>query len=155
MELAVLRLTEVIQKSEPGKRAEAQLRSRAEELNQRVKEHDRAAALAEAEARKQTDMHAASAKLREAGRLRRQAEHEKREASIELEELRRQLTDETLLKAQPLIAQISNERGVDVVLLAPNPGLAYYTPKVDITAELIERMNALAEQPSSSKGAAK
>lgn len=141
MQVAVLRLADLVRESHAGQQAEAQLKERVEALNQDVREQQRAASLAEAEARRIPEPQKAAEKQQEAARLRRAAEHAKQEAGIEAESMRKQLLEQTLQTVQPIIDTVAREQSVDLVLLAPNPGLAYFNPSLDITQTVRERFD--------------
>ena len=60
---------------------------------------------------------------------------------IQLEQERRLLLDQVLHVLQPLIETFAKERGLDLVLTAPSPALAYFAASLDVTDELIARLD--------------
>ena len=147
MTIAVIRLADVVARSHRGARADAEMKARLEALQKEVAETERKTLLAEAEARRLGPQRGALAKRSAAAKLRRTAEHAKREAEIAIEEMRRQLLDDVLLAVEPYVQEVAEAHDVDLVLLAPNPGLAYYKPSLDLTDEIIGRLDQ--EKPES------
>ena len=147
MKIAVLRLTDVVAESRRGKAADLEVQQRAEALQKSVADQERVALLAEAEARKATDLNDAQTKGSHAAKLRREAEHFKSEAEITLDEMRRQLLEDVLSAVQPHIQKLAEAHQADLVLLSPNPGIAYVNPAIDLTDDLLQRLDA--ESPPS------
>jgi outer membrane protein len=56
-----------------------------------------------------------------------------------------ELLEPILDKLQNVIKEISTEQNIDIVLEASTGGILYAVPALDITDEVIERMNRLAE----------
>lgn len=141
MNLAILRLVDLIGQSKLGKNAEAALQARIGVLNKETTDKERAAMLAEAEARQARDPKAGAELHQTAARARREADFRKNEAGIEVEALRRNLVESVMAQIQPLVAAITKERGLSLVLLYPNPGVAFYSPDCDITDEVLRRLD--------------
>jgi Skp family chaperone for outer membrane proteins len=140
MKVAVLRLNAVVAESRAGKTAEKTLAGQVEKLQAELKAKQREATKAKAEARQPSNA-ADPAKQQEAGRLEREAEHLGREAEIQVESLRQELLNDVLVGAHKEIEALAKEREADLVMLAPNPGLAYFNPALDITNDLIARLD--------------
>ncbi len=146
MKIAVLQPNEIVAQSNLGKSAEQGFRKRIDALQKIISEQEREAMKIEAQARNQKDRREANKQAQVAARLRRDVEHSKREASIEIEEMRTELLHDVLAKAQPMIRDIAATEEIDLILTAPNPSLAFFKPEIDLTSRVVEAINAASEK---------
>jgi Skp family chaperone for outer membrane proteins len=64
------------------------------------------------------------------------------DAQRQFNQVRDRILGDFEARLDPLVAQIAGERGVSVVFNSETPGLLYFDPAIDITDELIARLNA-------------
>jgi Skp family chaperone for outer membrane proteins len=66
------------------------------------------------------------------------------DAQRQFNQVRDRILGDFEARLDPLVAQIAGERGVPVVFNSETPGLLYFDPAIDITDELIARLNVMA-----------
>lgn len=72
------------------------------------------------------------------------------DAEAELANLDRQLQEEFAKKLRPVVAQIAAEDHIGIIFEYPQPMIVWVAPKIDITAKVIERLDA-ASKPKENK----
>lgn len=64
------------------------------------------------------------------------------DAQRQFSQVRDRILGDFEARLDPLVAQIAGEHGVPIVFNSETPGLLYFDPAIDITDELIARLNA-------------
>ena len=70
--------------------------------------------------------------------------YQQQKARLDLESRRDAARSRVLDELQPLLARLVEERGVSVVLTIPRPEVAYASPAIDLTADLLDLYDAQA-----------
>lgn len=70
------------------------------------------------------------------------------DAQAEVQELQQELQDEFQAKLMPVIQQVSTDMGLHFVFNAPEAGLVWADPSVDITADVIKKLDASSGKPA-------
>lgn len=68
------------------------------------------------------------------------------DAEKELQELQAQLQQEFTRRIEPVLAQVGQEKGLHLIFNGPDSGLVWGDPGIDITADVIKRLDAIATQ---------
>ena len=77
------------------------------------------------------------------------AERFQQDAQAEINELQQEVQNEFVKKLSPIIDAIANEKGLFIVFNAAESGLAWAAPGLDLTADVIKKLDAQAKPPSS------
>ncbi|OLC48460.1 MAG: hypothetical protein AUH43_09425, partial [Acidobacteria bacterium 13_1_40CM_65_14] len=64
------------------------------------------------------------------------------DAQAEINELQQEVQSEFIKKVSPIIEAVAKERGVQLVFDLNNAGLAYFDPGLDLTADVIKKLDA-------------
>ena len=133
---AVVNIQRLIAESTAGKAATAQLRAFQTQKQKAI-------------ADKQVDVQ----QLTRSGAIRAQVEKAQLElqrltedAETELAALNRQLQEAFEKKLRPVVAQIAVEEHIGIILELPQPMIIWAAPAVDLTAKVIQRLEAEAKQ---------
>jgi outer membrane protein len=81
-------------------------------------------------------------KQAELGKLQREAQFAQQDWQAQVESLNKQLLDEFEGKALPIVEQIRNEKGLLAIFTIPSPGIAVFHPGLDLSAEVVKRLDA-------------
>ncbi len=73
------------------------------------------------------------------------------DAQAEIQELQTEVQNEFARKVQPLIDQLAKEKGLHVVFNVNDAGFAWVEPGLDLTPELIKKLDAAAKPAASPK----
>jgi outer membrane protein len=73
------------------------------------------------------------------------AERFQQDAQAEINELQQEVQNEFVKKLNPIIDQIAKEKGVDLLFNASESGIAWAAPGLDLTADVIKRLDAAAK----------
>jgi outer membrane protein len=148
--LATINSQEVLEKSVEGMKAIAQLQAADKKFGDQIARIDdqikqlqgrltaqRMTLTAEAGAAIQADI------------VKRQTERQRavEDASRSMQEL--QATTLTRIQADliPVIEQLRKDKGLDLIFDVAKPGIAYFTPTLDVTAEVVRRYDAIKAAP--------
>jgi outer membrane protein len=64
------------------------------------------------------------------------------DAQAEINELQQEVQNEFIKKVSPMIEAVAKEKGVQLVFDLNNAGLAYFDPGLDLTADVIKKLDA-------------
>ena len=70
------------------------------------------------------------------------AERFQQDAQAEINEIQQEVNAEFMKKVQPIIDQIANEKGLHFVFNAADAGLAWAAPGLDLSGEVIKKLDA-------------
>ena len=73
------------------------------------------------------------------------AERFQQDAQAEIQELQAEVQNEFVKKLQPIIEQVAKEKGLELLFNASESGIAWATPGLDLTADVIKKLDALAK----------
>ncbi len=73
------------------------------------------------------------------------------DAQSEVQELQQEVQNEFVKKLSPIIDQLANEKGLHLVFNAGDAGIAWATPGLDLTAEVIKKLDGLAKPATAPK----
>lgn len=136
--------------SEEGKAASARIqdlqKKRAAELTAKQKELQGRQEKLQQGLSVMNDTARASAE-REIEKLQRELQFAQQDAQSDVEQLTQQLQDEFGKRLQPIVDAVANEKGLHMILQAQQ-GIAWANPGLDLSDEIVKRLNA-------AKGAAK
>jgi outer membrane protein len=79
------------------------------------------------------------------------AERFQQDAQAEVQELQQEVQSEFVKKLSPIIDQLANEKGLHLVFNAGDAGLAWAAPGLDLTSEVIKKLDALAKPATPAK----
>jgi outer membrane protein len=89
---------------------------------------------------------AARAQLeKEIDRQTKEAERFQQDAQAEINELQQEVQSEFVKKLSPIIDQIANEKGLQIVFNAVESGIAWASPGLDLTADVIKKLDTNAK----------
>jgi outer membrane protein len=78
------------------------------------------------------------------------AERFQQDAQAEINELQQEVQNEFVKKLSPIVEAIAVEKGLHLVLNAAESGLAWATPGLDLTGEVVKKLDA-ASKPATAK----
>ena len=88
---------------------------------------------------------------KEIERQQREGERFQQDAQAEINEIQQEVNNEFMKKVQPIIDQIAIERGLHFVFNAPEAGLAWAAPGLDISADVIKKLDSTAKPAAAPK----
>jgi outer membrane protein len=88
---------------------------------------------------------------KEIERQQKEGERFQQDAQAEVNELQQEVQNEFFKKVQPILDQIANEKGLQVVLNTADAGLAWVAPGLDLSAEVVKRLDAGAKPATAPK----
>lgn len=148
--LATVNSQEVLEKSAEGKKAIAQLQAADKKFGDQITRIDdqikqlqgrltaqRLTLTAEAAAGIQADIQ------------KRQTERQRavEDASRSMQELQATTLSQIQADLMPLIEQVRKDKGLDLIFDVAKPGIVFFNPSLDITAEVIRRYDAIKAAP--------
>jgi outer membrane protein len=71
------------------------------------------------------------------------AERFQQDAQAEINELQQEVQNEFVKKLSPIVEQLATEKGLHLVFNASESGIAWATPGLDLTGEVIKKLDAL------------
>jgi Skp family chaperone for outer membrane proteins len=69
------------------------------------------------------------------------AERFQQDAQAEINELQQEVQNDFVKKLSPIVEQIATEKGLHLVFNASESGIAWFTPGLDLTAEVIKKLD--------------
>ena len=148
--LAIINSQEVLEKSAEGMKAIAQLQAADKKFGDQIARIDdqikqlqgrltaqRLTLTAEAAAGIQADIQ------------KRQTERQRavEDASRSMQELQATTLTRVQADLMPVIEQVRKDKGLDLIFDVAKPGIVYFTPTLDLTAEVIRRYDAIKAAP--------
>jgi Skp family chaperone for outer membrane proteins len=88
---------------------------------------------------------------REIDRQTKEAERFQQDAQAEINELQQEVQNEFVKKLQPIIEQIAIEKGLHILFNAVESGIAWATPGLDLTADVVKKLDATAKPAATPK----
>ena len=88
---------------------------------------------------------------KEIERQQREGERFQQDAQAEINEIQQEVNNEFMKKVQPIIDQIAVEKGLHFVFNAPEAGLAWAAPGLDISADIIKKLDSTAKPAAAPK----
>jgi Skp family chaperone for outer membrane proteins len=73
------------------------------------------------------------------------AERFQQDAQAEINELQQEVQNEFVKKLSPIVEQLATEKGLHLVFNASESGIAWATPGLDLTGEVIKKLDALSK----------
>ena len=145
MKIAVVNATDVLQKSQEGKRVTAQLEAKNKSLQEELTRIDDR--IRDLETRLNTQRLTLSQEayanlVSDLDKQRTERERFVQDSRRELNDLQLRLFNRLQLELRPIIAEIGKERNLDVIFDIEGGGIIYFNPAVDITPEVIQKYDA-------------
>ena len=78
------------------------------------------------------------------------AERFQQDAQAEINELQQEVQNDFVKKLSPIVEQLATEKGLHIVFNASESGIAWATPGLDLTADVIKKLDAIAK-PATAK----
>ena len=88
---------------------------------------------------------------KEIDRQTKEAERFQQDAQAEINELQQEVQAEFVKKLSPIIEQIANEKGLHMVFNAVESGIAWAMPGLDLTADVVKKLDATAKPAATPK----
>jgi outer membrane protein len=66
------------------------------------------------------------------------------DAQAEIQELQNQLQQQFQVRIEPILAQVGQEKGLHFIFNGPDSGLVWADPGLDISADVIKKLDAAA-----------
>lgn len=88
---------------------------------------------------------------KEIDRQTKEAERFQQDAQAEINELQQEVQNEFVKKLSPLIEQLATEKGLQIVFNAVESGIAWATPGLDLTADVVKKLDAAAKPAATPK----
>ena len=80
---------------------------------------------------------------KEIDRQTKEAERFQQDAQAEINELQQEVQNDFVKKLSPIVEQLATEKGLHLVFNASESGIAWATPGLDLTGEVIKKLDAL------------
>jgi len=88
---------------------------------------------------------------KEIDRQTKEAERFQQDAQAEINELQQEVQNEFVKKLSPIIEQIATEKGLQMVFNAVESGIAWAMPGLDLTADVVKKLDATAKPATAPK----
>jgi outer membrane protein len=88
---------------------------------------------------------------KEIDRQTKEAERFQQDAQAEINELQQEVQAEFVKKLSPIIEQLANEKGLHMVFNAVESGIAWAMPGLDLTADVVKKLDATAKPAATPK----
>jgi Skp family chaperone for outer membrane proteins len=88
---------------------------------------------------------------KEIERQQREGERFQQDAQAEINEIQQEVNSEFMKKVQPIIDQIATEKGLHFVFNAVDAGLAWAAPGLDISADVIKKLDSATKPAAAPK----
>ncbi len=88
---------------------------------------------------------------KEIERQQKEGERFQQDAQAEINEIQQEVNNEFMKRVQPVIDQIAIEKGLHFVFNAPEAGLAWAAPGLDISADVIKKLDSMAKPAAAPK----
>jgi Skp family chaperone for outer membrane proteins len=79
------------------------------------------------------------------------AERFQQDAQAEINELQQEVQNDFVKKLSPIIEQIATEKGLHIVFNAVESGIAWASPGLDLTSEVVKKLDAVAKPGATPK----
>jgi outer membrane protein len=79
------------------------------------------------------------------------AERFQQDAQAEINELQQEVQNDFVKKLSPIIEQIATDKGLHIVFNAVESGIAWATPGLDLTSEVVKKLDAVAKPVATPK----
>jgi outer membrane protein len=79
------------------------------------------------------------------------AERFQQDAQAEINELQQEVQNEFVKKLSPIVEQLATEKGLHLVFNASESGIAWATPGLDLTADVIKKLDAMMKPATTPK----
>ena len=149
IKVGVVNSQEVLEKSEEGKMAIAQLQERDRSQQSRLSKLDEEIRQLETKLNTQRLTLTNEAMLQLTSDLDKKRTDRKRlaeDALRELQDLRLRLFNKVQSELIPIIEQLGKEKDLDIIFDLANSGTIYFNPTIELTAEVIKRYDASKSQ---------
>jgi outer membrane protein len=73
------------------------------------------------------------------------------DAQAEVQELQQEVQNDFVKKLTPIVAEIANEKGLQLLFNASEAGIAWFTPGLDLTGDVIKKLDAVAKPATAPK----
>jgi len=88
---------------------------------------------------------------KEIERQTKDAERFQQDAQAEINELQQEVQNEFVKKLSPILEQIANEKGLHILFNAVESGIAWAAPGLDLTADVVKKLDAVAKPAATPK----
>jgi Skp family chaperone for outer membrane proteins len=88
---------------------------------------------------------------KEIERQTKDAERFQQDAQAEINELQQEVQNEFVKKLSPIIEQLANEKGLHIVFNAVESGIAWAAPGLDLTTDVVKKLDAAAKPAATPK----
>ena len=88
---------------------------------------------------------------KEIDRQTKEAERFQQDAQAEINELQQEVQNEFVKKLSPIIEQLATEKGLQMVFNAVESGIAWAMPGLDITADVVKKLDLVAKPGAAPK----
>ena len=88
---------------------------------------------------------------KEIERQTKDAERFQQDAQAEINELQQEVQNEFVKKLSPIIEQLANEKGLHIVFNAVESGIAWAAPGLDLTSDVVKKLDAAAKPAATPK----
>ena len=85
---------------------------------------------------------------KEIDRQTKEAERFQQDAQAEINELQQEVQNEFVKKLSPIIEQLATEKGLQIVFNAAESGIAWATAGLDLTADVVKKLDAATTKPA-------
>ena len=85
---------------------------------------------------------------KEIDRQTKEAERFQQDAQAEINELQQEVQNEFVKKLSPIIEQIATEKGLHIVFNSAESGIAWATGGLDLTADVVKKLDAATAKPA-------
>ncbi len=88
---------------------------------------------------------------KEIERMQKEAERFQQDAQAEVQELQQEVQNDFVKKMTPILDEVCKEKALQILLNANDGGIAWVAPGLDLTGEVIKRLDALAKPAAPAK----
>jgi Skp family chaperone for outer membrane proteins len=88
---------------------------------------------------------------KEIERQTKDAERFQQDAQAEINELQQEVQNDFVKKLAPILEQIANEKGLHILFNAVESGIAWAAPGLDLTADVVKKLDAVAKPAATPK----
>jgi outer membrane protein len=92
---------------------------------------------------------------KEIERQQREAERFQQDAQAEINELQQELQLEFQKKLLPILQQVAQEKGLQMLLSRADAGIVWWDPGIDLTADLVKKLDSMSPKPAAAVPAAR
>jgi Skp family chaperone for outer membrane proteins len=88
---------------------------------------------------------------KEIERQQKDGERFQQDAQAEVQELQQEVQNDFVKKLTPIVVEIATEKGLQLMLNASEAGIAWFTPGLDLTGDVIKKLDAVAKPATAPK----